>query len=81
MTIPKSFMITTVINVNDTRPVAFQPSTFVVDNSVKSKRTQEPLSVRVIGSLIPINAIADRRRKICFDFNVTDANHFATVKS
>lgn len=39
MVIPKSFMITTVINDNDTRPVAFQPSTFVMDNSVKSKST------------------------------------------
>lgn len=39
MAIPKSFMITMVINVNDTRPVAFQSSTFVRDNSAKSKST------------------------------------------
>lgn len=40
MAMPKSFMITTLINVNDTRPVVFQPSTFVMDNSAKSKSTR-----------------------------------------
>lgn len=39
MAILKSFIMTTVINVNDTKPVAFQPSTFVMDNSVRSKST------------------------------------------
>jgi len=39
MAIPKSFIITTKINVNETKPVAFQPSTFVMDNSVRSKST------------------------------------------
>lgn len=39
MAILKSFIITTIINVNDTKPVAFQPSTFVMDNSVRSKST------------------------------------------
>lgn len=39
MAILKSFIIMTVINVNDTKPVPFQLSTCVMDSSDRSKST------------------------------------------